>query len=144
MSVEQNVISLQKGYAAWNVSKGEAIDYWIDLLDPEVHWQSNVDESSPGMSFAADCRSKDEVRSYFSNLGAIWEMVFFELEDIIAQDDRVVVLGNCKWNNRKTGRSAETRKVDIFRFQNGKIVEFREFFDTAKAIAASSPDNGQQ
>lgn len=144
MSVEQNVQKLQKGYAAWNVSKGAAIDYWIDLLDPNINWTSIVDESSTGMSFAADCKSKDEVRSYFENLGEIWEMIFFDLEEIIAQNDRVVVMAKCKWRHRETGRSVETPKVDIFRFKKGKITEFREFFDTAKAIAASIPDNRQQ
>lgn len=144
MSVERNVEKLQKGYAAWSVSKGDAIDYWIDLLDPNIQWCSIVDESSPGMTFAADCRSKDAVRSYFNNLGAIWEMIFFSLDDMIAEDDRVVVMGHCKWRNRDTGKSVETRKVDFFRFTNGKIVEFREYFDTAKAIAAATPDNEQQ
>lgn len=144
MSVEDNTEKLRRGYASWNVSKGTAIDYWIKLLDDKVQWNSIVDESSPGMSFATDCRSQAEVRAYFENLGAIWEMVFFNLEDIVAQNDRVVVIGNCKWKNRETGKSVETRKVDIFRMKNGKIMEFHEFFDTAKAIAASTPDNGQQ
>lgn len=141
MTVDQNVEKLKIGYESWSVSKGAAIDYWIDLLHQDVEWASMVDESSPGMSFAADCRSKDEVRSYFDRLGAIWEMVFFDLEDIVAQDDKVVVMGNCKWKNRETGKAVETRKVDVFRFADDKIIEFREFFDTARAIAASTPDN---
>lgn len=144
MSIEQNVRKLRMGYAAWSVSKGAAIDYWIGLLDDNIQWCSIVDETSPGMSFAADCQSKDDVRSYFKNLGAIWEMVFFDLVDTVAQDDRVVVFGNCKWKNRLTGKSVETKKIDTFRFKDGKIIEFQEFFDTAKAIAASTPDNGQQ
>ncbi|MEP3478211.1 MAG: nuclear transport factor 2 family protein [Fuerstiella sp.] len=144
MSVEQNVRKLRMGYAAWSVSKGEAIDYWISLIGENIRWSSVVDESSPGMGFAVDCRSKDEVQSYFNNLGAIWEMVFFDFEETVAQDDRVIVFANCKWKNRVTGKSVETKKIDAFRFKDGKIIEFQEFFDTAKAIAASTPDDGQQ
>ena len=55
----------------------------------------------------------------------------------IAEDDRVVVIGSVKWKNRETGKSVETGKVDVFRMRDGKIIEFCEFFDTAKANAAS-------
>lgn len=143
MSVQQNIEKLRKGYAAWTVSKGSAVDYWINLLDDNVQWASTVDEANLGMSFAKDRQSKDGVRAYFENLGSIWEMVFFDLEDMIGQNNRVVVLGNCKWKNRNTGKAVETKKVDVFRFKNGKILEFREYFDTAKAIAASTPDASQ-
>jgi ketosteroid isomerase-like protein len=35
---------------------------------------------------------------------------------------------------------AQSPKADIFRFRDGKIVEFLEFFDTAAAAAATQSD----
>jgi ketosteroid isomerase-like protein len=39
-----------------------------------------------------------------------------------------------------TGKTAQSPEADIFRFRDGKIVEFVEFFDTAAAVAASQAD----
>ena len=69
---------------------------------------------------------------------AMWELEFFEVHEYIAQNDRIVVLGKVKWRNRNTGKSVETKKVDVIRMQDGKVTEFCEYYDTAKAIAAST------
>jgi ketosteroid isomerase-like protein len=41
---------------------------------------------------------------------------------------------------RKTGIVVESPKADVFRFRDGLIVEFFEFFDTARALAATRSD----
>ena len=43
-----------------------------------------------------------------------------------------------EWTNRKTGKIAETPKVDFWRFRDGKAVEFYEYFDTACVAAAAA------
>ena len=66
-------------------------------------------------------------------------MITYDMDDFIAQDDRVVVIGNVAWRNKATGKVAETPKVDIWRFRDGKVVEFAEFYDTARSFAAAVP-----
>ena len=61
-------------------------------------------------------------------------------ENPIAQDDRVVVVSRVAFKSRITGKVAQSPKADIFRFRDGKIVEFIEFFDTAAAAAATQSD----
>lgn len=138
MSEKDNVGILKRGYELWSESKGEASEYWFELMDDNVCWASTVDERSPGMEFAVDCQSKEGVVQYFETLAKTWEMENCHVEEYIAQGDRVVVLGSCKWKNRSTGKSVETKKVDVFRMSDGKIVDFREYYDTAKAIAAAT------
>ncbi len=138
MSEQDNVDILKKGYDLWFESKGEAAEYWMNLIAEDVHWCSVVDENSPGMEFAKDCQNKLEVMQYFQRLGETWEMQSCEVHEYIAQRDRVVVMGVVSWRNRNTEKIVETKKVDVFRLRDGMIVEFCEYYDTAKAIAAST------
>lgn len=137
MKENDNVEILRKGYELWNESKGAASQYWFDLMAEDVKWRSVVDERSPGMEFAKDCECKADVIQYFQTLGNSWEMEYCNVDEYIAQGDRVVAIGTSKWKNIGTGKSAELKKVDIFRMQNRMIVEFCEYYDTAKAIAAA-------
>ena len=63
-------------------------------------------------------------------------MMEYEAEHFVAQGDRVVMLGRCAWSYRKTGKVVWTQKADSWRFENGKAVEFFEFYDTAQVLAA--------
>jgi ketosteroid isomerase-like protein len=38
------------------------------------------------------------------------------------------------WRNKKAGKVCETRKVDVWRFRDGRAIEFYEYFDTTKLI----------
>ena len=64
-------------------------------------------------------------------------MNYHHMNDFIADGDRVAVIGHCSWTNKRTGKVAESAKVDIWRFRDGKAVEFHEFFDTAAVAAAA-------
>jgi ketosteroid isomerase-like protein len=40
---------------------------------------------------------------------------------------------------QSNGKVADTPKVDIWRFQDGKAVDMVEFYDTARSFAAATP-----
>ncbi len=138
MTTQENVDILKHGYKLWAGGDSRAMEYWFEHIADDVQWSSVVDEQSAGMEFAEDTNAKSGVVRYFEKLAATWEMEFCQIDEYVAQDDRVVVLGNVKWRNRATGKSVETKKVDVFRMKDGMITEFCEFYDTAKAIAAST------
>jgi ketosteroid isomerase-like protein len=92
---------------------------------------------APGLEFSRDCANRDEVMRYFAGLAHDWEMIHYTVDELIAQGDRVVMLGSCGWKNRRTALVVQTPKGDFLRLQDGQVVEFFEFFDTAKAMAAS-------
>ena len=130
---DENVTILKETYERWSKSEAGDFDCWLDLLSDDIDFQS-LAGGAPGMEFSRRCSSKADVRGYFEKLIADWEMVYFRAEEYIAQDERVVMLGACSWRNKKTGKVVETPKADFIRFENGKIVSFFEFYDTAKAL----------
>jgi ketosteroid isomerase-like protein len=48
------------------------------------------------------------------------------------------MIGHCSWRAKASGKVVSTPKADVWRFANGKAVEFYEFFDTAQVVAAMS------
>ena len=137
MIEDDNVKLLRDVYQSWNNSKAESVALWMNLLADNVEWRS-IAEGAPGMEFTKGCCSKDEVAHYFEQLGSEWAMIHYTADEFIAQGDRVVMIGSCGWKHKRTGKIVETPKADIIRMKDSKIVEFYEFYDTAKALAASA------
>ena len=63
-------------------------------------------------------------------------MIEYRVDHLVAQGDRVVMLGFCSFRHRKTGKVVSTPKADAWRFEGGMAVEFYEYFDTAQVHAA--------
>jgi uncharacterized protein len=134
---KENVQKLKEAYGFWNENLGSSNQKWMDLMDDNISFRS-LAGGAPGMEFTLDCSGKKDLERYFGGLAAEWEMLHYTPEEFIAQGDRVVVLSRCGWRNRKSGKTVETPKADFFRFKNGKIVDFFEFYDTHRCIAAAS------
>jgi ketosteroid isomerase-like protein len=127
---------LRAAYAAWHGSRGQDFDTWIDLCAEDIALGSLL-RGRPGAEFTAPKRGKAGVRQYLAGLLAEWEMLHFHTEEFIAAGDRVVMLGQCAFRHRKTGKRVDTPKADIWRFRGGKAVEFFEFYDSAAVLAAA-------
>ena len=134
-----NVEKLRTAYRQWNDTKGGSTRDWLDLMADDVSlWTAG--DGIAGLEFTAGRRGKIEVGAYFDGLAADWEMIHFTTEEFIAQGDRVVVLSKIAFKSRMSGKIAESRKADVFRFRDGKITEVAEFFDTHAAMMACQPD----
>jgi len=136
MSIETNIEVLKEAYQFWNDNKEKAFENWMDLMADDVKLESIAD-GAKGLEFSKCCDCKDDVFRYFQVLAEDWEMIHYTVDEFIAQEDRVVVVGTCGWKNKKTNKTVETPKADIIRMKDSKIIEFYEFYDTAKAIAAA-------
>jgi uncharacterized protein len=130
-------LALLKGiYKRWGETKGGNVDEILNLLADDVVWRS-IANGLHGLNFAKEPLTKPNVRSYFENLGKDWELVFFDVERMIAQNHTVVVVAECSFRHRRTGKSFMSPKVDIWDFKRGKVVGFFEYFDTASAIRSA-------
>lgn len=138
-TVAENTERLRIAYQHWGESKGGSVDHWMNLMADDVDFRS-LAGGSEGMEFTNTCCSKDEVKGYFDGLVTEWEMIHYTVDDFIAERDRVVMLGSCAWKNRNTEKSIDTPKADFFRFKDGKIIEFFEFYDTAMTFNAARAD----
>jgi hypothetical protein len=130
------VSKLREAYTSWDKSKGTDHEKWLDLMSDHVVFRS-LAGGAPGMEFTKECHSKEDVRGYFAGLYKDWEMIHYTPEQFIAEGENVAVRGTCAFRNRQTKKIIQTPKADFFRFENNKIVEFFEFYDTAKTIAGT-------
>lgn len=138
-SESRNVAILQEAYRQWHETRGGSVDHFLSIVDPEISFGS-VPRGATPMSFARDYDNREVLRGYFNGLLEQWSMNFFDVNRYIADGDMVVMQGVCSWTHKATGKTCETPKVDIWRFRDGKAVEFYEMFDTAAAFAAATPD----
>ena len=130
----RNVELLRKAYGTWGTSRGASADHWLDICADKIAFGS-LANGPPGSAYLTAYQSRDELKGYFAGLSRDWEMMEYEVYHFVAQGDRVVMLGRCAWRFRKT-KVVWTQKADSWRFENGKAVEFFEFYDTAQVMAA--------
>lgn len=136
---DENAAALRRAYQEWNATKGTSAGAWLALMADDVVMRS-VSDGGGGMDFTRKNTGKAEAERYFAGLTADWEMIHFTADEFIAAGDRVVVLSRVAFRFRATGKVASSPKADVFRFRDGKVVEFFEFFDTAAAFAATRAD----
>ncbi|MBK9155909.1 MAG: nuclear transport factor 2 family protein [Chloracidobacterium sp.] len=109
------------------------IDGLLELVSDEIRWTTPAVE---GASHTGARRGKDDVAEFFKLLSESEDFERFEPLEFVAQDDKVVVLGESSARIKSTGRNFESSWVHIFHVRDGKISEFLEFFDNVAATKA--------
>jgi ketosteroid isomerase-like protein len=132
-----NVQILKDAYHSWNESKGGSVEQLLSICDPGINWDS-VPRGAAPLEFAKQYNGREALQGYFSQLLNEWTMISYTIDEYVAQGDAVFARGSCAWTNKKTGKVADTPKVDFWRFRDGKAVEFYEYFDTAHVAAAAT------
>ena len=115
---------LEPCYEAWISTRGASADQWMDLIADPFEFRSLAMGDDQGAAFTAPKSRKEEVRTYFEGLPAEWEMIKFRIERYVELEDTVCATGWNAWCNRRTGKSFESPKVDIWRFEGDKAVAF--------------------
>jgi ketosteroid isomerase-like protein len=133
----RNVAVLKDAYDRWHDSKGGSVDHFLGLVAEDVKFGS-LARGAPQMTFATAYSNRQALRGYFDGLLAGWDMVHYTTDEFVAQGDAVFMRGSTAWRNKQTGKVAETPKIDYWRFRDGKVVEFYEYYDTAAVFAAAS------
>jgi uncharacterized protein len=131
-----NVEILKPIYQRWSDSKGASVDEWMKLCADNIAFGSLAQGAPEGARYLTAYDNRAALKEYFSGLARDWDMLEWRTDQFIAQGDRVVVLVHCKWRYKKTGKVVSTPKADVWRFANGKAVEFFEYYDTAQVHAA--------
>jgi uncharacterized protein len=115
MSKDQNIETLNKGYAAF--SSGDAEGAMRDLAD-DIEWVE------PGKSaISGTYRGKAEVAEFFAKIS---EKGFTTTpKRFIADGDDVVVLSDVRVGDESA------HSADLYTFRDGKVVRAENFSDTA-------------
>jgi ketosteroid isomerase-like protein len=131
MSEQENVRTVREAYSSFQ--NGD-IDGVLRVLADDVEW------ITPGppelMPVAGKRRGRQEVAEFFSTLNEQEDVESFEIQEYIAQGDKVVALIKYRGRVKATGRTVEADLVHVFTFDRGKVKRFREYFDTAAVLDA--------
>ena len=131
MSNRDNVQTTQNAYAAF--SRGDVPAVLASLTD-DVDWL--IPGPADAIPYAGRRRGPAQVAKFFEALAAAEEVLAFEPREFVSEGDTVVACGNYRARVKTTGRTYEAEWVHVFHFRDGKVANFKEFFDTAVAVAA--------
>jgi ketosteroid isomerase-like protein len=138
-SAAANKTKLEKAYRDWHDSRGKSVEELIAVFDDDDVRFGSLGQGAESVPFTAPRVGKEHMRGYFTGLLANWTMNHYTIHYMIAEGDRVAVIGSTSWTCKATRNSVETPKVDIWTFKDGRAVEFYEYFDTARVFAAATP-----
>jgi len=130
MSEQDNTAIVQQAY---NNFKTGNIQGLIDQMSDNVTWQLPEVE---GMALAGKRTGRDGVKEFFATLARDQDVLEFEPREFVAEGDKVVSLGDYRWRVKDTGREYASDFVHVFTVRDGKIVAFREHFDSAVVARA--------
>jgi len=132
MQEAENSKTIQDMYAAF--SRGD-IQGVLAHIDEQVVWRPVLGTASY-VPTAGERRGKVAVAEFFKILGETVAFQEFQAKQFVAQGDTVVALGHYAATAKTTGRPFKSEFTMVFTLKNRKVVEFKEFADSA-AINAS-------
>jgi ketosteroid isomerase-like protein len=131
----RNVEILKEAYRNWSDTRGQSVAHWMSICAPDIRFGS-LARGMEHAEYMTAYDNRDALAEYFEGLGRDWEMLEYVTEHFVAQGDRVVMLGRCTFRHKGTGKVVATPKADAWRFNNGKVTEYYEYYDTAQVGAA--------
>ena len=133
MSEQENIHVVQQFYRAFGRGDMQAV---LNAVADDVKWH----EPGPTdiLPWAGTRRGRDQVAQFLAAVDEALEVQQFELQEFIAQDDKVVVLGRGRSRVRPTGRTFDSPWTMVFTLCGGKICGFSAYHDTAAMVAATT------
>lgn len=109
-------------YEAFGRGDIEAI---LSALAEDVQWEL------PGAApFSGSRKGRDAIRQFFGDLAATARIEMFEVDAIIGEGDRVVVLGRERATAIATGRTGDQHWAHAWTVRDGKVTSVRLYEDT--------------
>ena len=130
MSEKVNTDIVQAGYEKFGSGDVAGL---LELFSDNILWQVPEVANAP---FTGTRQGKQAVGEFFKLLAESEKFDRFEPLEFIAQNNKVVVLGEVAATVTSTGRSFESQWVHVFTVVDGRVAEFQEFFDTAAVTNA--------
>jgi ketosteroid isomerase-like protein len=108
----------------------------LDALAEDVVWTSMA---GPEIPWGGTHHGRAGVEEYFAKLDAVLRITGYAVEQVIPEGEWVTIMARGRARFLATGAELELPKVDIMRIRDGRILEFREYYDTATVLAALRP-----
>jgi uncharacterized protein len=133
MSEQENLRIVQEGYTAFG--RG-------DVAAALSNYADDIDWAMPGspdvVPYAGKRRGREQVAQFYATFPQTEEVEQMDLQDFIAQGDKVLVFGHYKGRVKSTGRSYTKDFIHVVTLRAGKVVKFREYVASDDMHAAFS------
>lgn len=137
--MQRDLARLKAAYAAWSEKGPNALPAWRELLADDFVIRSVDGRTAPAVEFAVERGCRDAALAYLWGIFDQWDMGHYTPEAFVCEGDRIAVFADCAFRNKETGKVAEFRIANFWRFRDGRAVELVEVFDTAPAMKAAKP-----
>ncbi|WP_420467064.1 nuclear transport factor 2 family protein [Panacagrimonas sp.] len=105
----------------------------VELLADDIR----IDFYGPSViPYAGSYQGKDEARRFFETVLSSVDIHQFDAEQIFSSGEMVTVTGELHLTARSTGRPIKSSFAHVITVRDGKWVRFRDFMNTAVAVAA--------
>jgi len=119
-------------YAAYARGDGARVSA---LLHDDIDW--NIYAPANLFPFAGPRRGRTAVLETLKGIGEMFALVSYRPQNIVVDGDRAAVMSDATFTHRATGRAVNLRIANFLRWQDGRVIEFREFantFDAAEQV----------
>ncbi|MDO8289475.1 MAG: nuclear transport factor 2 family protein [Parvibaculum sp.] len=131
-AVEKNIAATQKLFAAFGAKDIPTI---LTYLDPEI----GIEFYGPSViPYAGFYSGMSDARRFFETVLSSVEINQFDAEEIYGTGDKVIVTGHLNLKALSTGRIIDSDFVHVITMRNERWLRFRDFMNTAVAVAAFS------
>lgn len=128
--MQQNIGTTQALFAAFGAQDIPGI---VKHLHPDIVIEFY---GPPVIPYAGTYRGPEECRDFFETVLSSVDVHQFDAEEFIAERDKVVVTGHLNLTAKRTGRGIDSDFVHVITLKDGKWLRFRDFMNTAVAVAA--------
>jgi ketosteroid isomerase-like protein len=102
----------------------------LELTDPEIEWHSFF--ALQGEAY----HGHDGMRQYLDDVHDAFEDLRPEISDLLDGGDVVIGVGYVHYRGRTSGVETESAAGWMFRFRQGKVVQFRAFSEPEQHLEA--------
>ena len=138
MNAQENKQLVQEGYRLFQ--RGDIASLLMRCHD-DVDWISPETELVP---FSGTFHGKQGLAEFFTKLDASLQAIRFEPLEFIAEDDKVVAVGQATWLVKPTGQQFDTPWIHLCTLRDGKIARIQALTDTAASERAFRPGQTAQ
>ena len=124
---------VQKFYSALSVGDIPTI---LSVLDSDLEWTEA--ERFPYYGGTWD-RPQAVIDNLLVPLGRDWDNFSANVEDYIAEDNRIVAFGTYSGTYKPTGHAMTSPFAHVWKARDGRLSHFTQYTDTAKVLEALQP-----
>nr|VFK34451.1 MAG: Ketosteroid isomerase-related protein [Candidatus Kentron sp. MB]VFK76762.1 MAG: Ketosteroid isomerase-related protein [Candidatus Kentron sp. MB] len=127
-------------------SRRRDIERAVSLLDDNIVWENIpvtpgvTDDVPPWISTCYPCHGVAQIMDSFQTMATYSEVLSFTPYNLIVEGDQAIGLFHERGKCRATGKEYDLYVANYLKIRNGKIINWRTYWDPSPVIAAYKAD----